>query len=821
MGASARILSILAVSALAIALVWVLVGASSYVDRKFPGFLVLDNGVVASAGLAHWPATASGQIFQHTIESYDGRRFTSSESLHTYLAELPVGTPVIYTFRRGSESLSQSIHTRVLTPTDAVLLYGATLLAALAFLGVAIALLYVAPRDPATLGSALSFGITGVFALSAIDLYWPYHFFRVHAVAECFLGAGTLHMALTFPYRRAVSERHPWIIPSAYAASTVLGLVTAVWLYNPDVYVVTHRLAIALAGLAFMVMVLTQVASFARPRDYEARQRVTILAMGTFATVTPGFALLLASALSGGTASENFIGWTGAFFPISVAYAVLRSDALQVDSIIRRTVTYAILTLVVGAAYAGLVGGVEFLVRDQIDIPRWVFILAFSAFCTVGVLPLRDRMQSWIDRMFFRAVYDFRVIIEETSAVLARLTDLDDIKQRIEEAAEQALQPEDVELVFYGNEIPAGDDVGLGDAEHAPIVDLESGGIAVPFRTSSRTVAVLILGRRLSGRFYSPEDRALLQVLANQGAIAIENAQALRGLKELNRTLEKRVLDRTAELASTVEQLTDTQVQLVQAERLAAVGELAAGVAHEVNNPLNFARNSLRALDMLVDDLLNSIGDSGTDDLETQEKDQDPAGMAEDIKELVGILGSGLDRTARLVSDLRDFARPTSDRPDPFDPVEAIGNVVQLTGSTARAADVALAVEAELPGGIRAAVDQSSFGQVVLNLVKNAIDACEDTESASVQIRLSCSEDRRAIRMEIRDNGQGMSPEILERAFEPFFTTKEAGKGTGLGLPMCQRILQENGGTIDIQSQLGEGTLVTISIPSSVELDSP
>ena len=135
-------------------------------------------------------------------------------------------------------------------------------------------------------------------------------------------------------------------------------------------------------------------------------------------------------------------------------------------------------------------------------------------------------------------------------------------------------------------------------------IDLDSGGLEVRFQSRDRVVGRLILGRKLSGRFYSGLDRGLLKVLANQGAIAIENALAVDRLQELNRTLEIRVTERTAELASALEDLTSTQAQLLQAERLAAVGELAAGVAHEVNNPLNFARNSLRALQSLVAELV-------------------------------------------------------------------------------------------------------------------------------------------------------------------------------------------------------------------------
>jgi len=807
----------------------IVASASSWIDRPFAGFLLLENGVVASAGLADWPAANEGRVFQHRLISYDGARFESPAAFETYIESQPAGTDIIYEFARGTRKIEATIATREFTRSDALLLFGASLVCAIAFLSVAGALLFMAPKDPASLGTALSFGITGVFALTALDLYGPYRFFRVHAVAECFLGAGMLHMALAFPYRRRLLQRFPWLIPSAYFGATALGLTTALFLHEPSVYVETHRIAVLAAGVSFLAMVVSQIAAYVKPINYAARKRVEILALGTVASVTPAFALLVSSALSGGGAAENLMGWAGIFFPISVAYAVLRADALEVDAIVRRTVSYAILTVIVGAAYAGLIGGLETLVRDQDQGPRWLTVLIFSCFCTFGVLPLRDVVQSGVDKLFFRSVYDFRRTIEGTSAVLARLTALDEIRERIEDAVSAALQPESVELIVDTNDPCEADIDDGGEISHAAIVDLESGGIAIPFQSSNRVVARLVLGRRLSGRFYAGEDRALLQILANQGAISIENALALERLNDLNLTLEKRVRDRTAELARTVEELTETQVQLVQAERLAAVGELAAGVAHEVNNPLNFARNSLRTLAVLVDELSSYAGAVGTLDLDNAEslvcqakqiaiqfEGLDAGELAEDVKELVGILGSGLDRTAQLVADLRDFASPQSQENGPFDLAECVRATLELTGSALRDANIELDldIEDDIP---KAFGDASSMNQVILNLVKNSIDALEGRNRGRLGVSIYRSDREGLLVLSVDDNGVGIASDVAPRIFEPFFTTKEAGKGTGLGLAMCQRVIQEYDGEIRIESTPSKGTKAIVQIPAAID----
>jgi len=806
--------------------IWIIWGAFTWVERPFSGFLLLDNGVVASAGLTSWPAAREGRIFQNQILSYDGIDYQTSEAFHAYVESQPIGTKIEYVFKRSDSIIRTRIATRLFTTTDVFLLFGASLICAVTFIGVAGALRYIAPNDPASLGSAISFAITGLFALTALDLYGPYRFFRIHAVMECFLGAGMFHMALVFPYRRDIALRFPMLIPSAYGGAFALGIVTAASLYSPTIYVHTHRIAIALAGASFLVMILSQLAAYFRPTSYAARKRVTILAMGTFASITPAFAVLVFSTYSGGGAAENLIGWAGAFFPISVAYAVISADALQVDAILRRTVSYAILTIIVATSYATIIAGIEWAVRGQGDAPRWISILAFSSFCTFGVLPLRNRVQSWVDKLFFRSVYDFRVTIEETSAILARLIQLELIQDRIKDAVFNALHPESIDFLVYDEDVTNSPEDQLSRPTNGEIFDVDSGGIAIPFQSHDRVVALLVLGRRLSGRFYSGEDRALLQVLANQGAIAIENALALERLRDLNRTLETRVETRTAELARTIDELKETQVQLIQAERLAAVGELAAGVAHEVNNPLNFARNSLRTLNVMVDELSSyacAIGELELDDvarLAEQAKNlskifkkTDVSELADDVKQLVEILGSGLDRTAALVTDLRDFASAKPNKKCPFDLAETVRSTLKLTEHTLRDANIDLYqnIENDIPLALG---DRSSMSQVILNVIKNSVDALENRGHGTLNVSIDQHSSVDILRLTISDDGPGIESEVVDRVFEPFFTTKSPGKGTGLGLAMCRRTMHEYGGDIWIASHDDSGTRIVIEIPS-------
>ncbi len=291
------------------------------------------------------------------------------------------------------------------------------------------------------------------------------------------------------------------------------------------------------------------------------------------------------------------------------------------------------------------------------------------------------------------------------------------------------------------------------------------------------------------------------------------------------RALQLELAEQNAALERALEHLRQTEVALVQAERLAAVGELAAGIAHEVNNPLNFALNSLRMLKSIVADV-RSFADQvqalewhdaaklaeTARQMERLEGEVGLAELGETLDELVGIVIEGLDRTSRLVRDLRDFGAGAGEREyESVDLRSAVDSTLQLIGPLLadRRVKIERNYDAEVP---LIAGDPSAIKQVFLNLLKNAADALEET-GGTVRIQVAASPDGRNVEVSVADDGAGIDAELRARIFDPFFTTKPAGRGTGLGLSICRKIVESHQGALEVAEDPSGGAVFTLRVP--------
>jgi signal transduction histidine kinase len=302
-------------------------------------------------------------------------------------------------------------------------------------------------------------------------------------------------------------------------------------------------------------------------------------------------------------------------------------------------------------------------------------------------------------------------------------------------------------------------------------------------------------------------------------------------LQELTQALELRVADRTTELTQALHQLKQTQTQLVQDEKLATLGQLVAGVAHEINNPVNFIHGNIAHIKQYVQDILEFLHLCQTHfsepipALQQKAEEIDLEFLSKDLPKILSSMQIGTERIREIVQSLRIFSRHDEAEVKEVDIHEGIDSTLLILNSRLKGIFDRPAIEIIKEYGDLPSVEcyAGQLNQVFMNIISNAIDALEETvelpKTLSIRIRterVAPTADRPGDRVAIWivDNGSGIPEEILQRIFDPFFTTKPAGKGTGLGMSISHQIITEkHKGNLRCISTPGEGTSFVIEIP--------
>ena len=252
--------------------------------------------------------------------------------------------------------------------------------------------------------------------------------------------------------------------------------------------------------------------------------------------------------------------------------------------------------------------------------------------------------------------------------------------------------------------------------------------------------------------------------------------------------------------------------QLAQAEKLAAIGQIAAGVAHEINNPLSFMLSNLGSLRGYLQDVERVLAAwrEGPEQGRAAEKEVDFPEVMADVHALVEETLQGGQRVRGIVSGLKSFSRNDEAPPEPLDLSEIAASTLLLTEReiTSRAS----LVKALAPAP--AAAPRHRMEQVVLNLLVNALQALGSREQRDARITVQSGIDGQMAFLRVEDTGCGMAPQVRERMFEPFFTTKPIGEGTGMGLSFCANVVRKLGGDIYVESEVGKGSAFTVKLPA-------
>jgi two-component system, NtrC family, sensor kinase len=422
-----------------------------------------------------------------------------------------------------------------------------------------------------------------------------------------------------------------------------------------------------------------------------------------------------------------------------------------------------------------------------------------------------------VDRIFYKGKYDYQKTIKHVSRKIVSVLDYDAIAKLLTDTVVDTMlvkncsvflsEPSNRHFVnFSATAKPVNLDqpvkwrresalVEFMKTHHQPVVKRKvAKQIVLPLLLKEQLYGFIILGEKRSGDLFTQEDMDLLETLSSQSALALENARSYKIIENLNKDLEKKVEERTRALKEALSEKERTQEQLIRSESLAAIGQLVAGVAHELNNPLTTVTSLVQATieDIEKLDSENSLDEDMIDDLKFADKE--------------------LDRARSIVSSLLGLSRQTQTYSEAVDINSVVKDALRILHNQYKHCELNI-VETyarDLPD-IRG--NFANLGQVALNIIKNAIQAVVDMKG-TIFLSTHFDVNARQVVFLCKDTGPGIPVDIREDIFKPFFTTKAVGKGTGLGLYICHEIIVKHGGTLKLQKSNEPGAVFEVRLPA-------
>ncbi|WP_204103748.1 MULTISPECIES: ATP-binding sensor histidine kinase [Spirulina sp. CCY15215] len=328
-------------------------------------------------------------------------------------------------------------------------------------------------------------------------------------------------------------------------------------------------------------------------------------------------------------------------------------------------------------------------------------------------------------------------------------------------------------------------------------------------------VGILYLENKLVSGVFTGDRLSVINLLSSQAAISLENARLYQQSQQ------------------SLQDLQQAQLQLVQSEKMSALGNLIAGVGHEINNPLGFIAASLELTKPTITDIFEHLKlyqeslPSPSNEIIEHSEEIDLDYSLEDLPKMLDSMTIACDRLKNISTSLRTFSRADKDYKVPFNIHEGINSTLLILKHRLKANEKRTEIEVITNYGDLPQVQcfPGQLNQVFMNIIANAIDTLDEStkglsfaeiEANNNQIKITTLAENQGVKISITDNGQGMNEEVKQKIFEQGFTTKQVGKGTGLGLAIAHQIIAEkHGGTITCRSELGEGTEFILMLPLS------
>jgi two-component system NtrC family sensor kinase len=795
--------------------------AISWIGKPFPGFLIYGNSLVCEVSLPHWTGNEYGLIKTYDkILGLDGKNLSPAQ-IYRIVSDKPVGSQMNYTVYRDGQYKILSVPTMKFGMGDFLSVFGGVYIIGLIIFITGVVVYFLKPELTSSKFFFMFCFSMGIWFTSIFDTQSTYSLGSIPFMGWMFSPAFLTSLSLIFPTRRKLL-RHNALIFIPFLPSVALFSMHLVFFESQYIWQRVDILTWVYVLVSTSVFIASTAESYINPENLLDKERAKVILLGAFVGFfVPALCAFVITAL--GISNLNILALLVIFFPLSIAYAIVKHKLLDIDAIIQKALVYSVLSGLVFGVFALIVVASNIFFANYGGWKNPIFFAILSALLVLALNPLKNRIQNLIDLTFFRKKYDYRRTLEEISFAMTSLLNIDEISDKIINTVEHTMFSNPVSVILfdrnsgdyrvYAKDRREKEPDNPSIDENSELVQLLSrhrqeifkedlvaderfaryrdqlvktfddfgAALFIPIFFKKKLIGLLSLGDKQSGLPYNSEDIKLLQVLANQSAIAIENAFAFKLVEDYAKKLEE-----------TNKELRETQAQLIQAEKMSAIGHLAAGIAHEIRNPLNIIEGARYYLSQIAN------GEN-----------------SEQVVEYLDYIKHEIDRTNRLIDNLLKFSKL---EPPHFEPVNVntiLENALILIRKQLYDYNIKLTTNLN-PQIPKIMGDPNQLWQVFINILMNAIQAMPYGGELRIDTGLyDGGYDH--IFITFADTGLGIDEEDLPKIFDPFFTKKDTG--TGLGLSISYKIIEEHDGRIIVTSKKGKGTtfVIELSVNQNVE----
>jgi signal transduction histidine kinase len=729
------------------------------------------------------------------------------------LIQLEPGIRVPYLIQRGEEILNVGLTPFPYRTGDNRLLYRAFV--GLVFLGVG---LYTAWQRSSLLGARLFYLMSLCFFLVLTSSFRgsPYYWIDliIQNVARwglTLLGPLFLHFFLIFPTPKRFVQKYSSLVPVFYLIPFIQHLLYTLsqyYVFSPYAFsdegssgLLIFGIQIelwALLGLYLIAGVIALLHSYLRTSDPLNRRQIKLLIWGTLIGLLP---FIIFSIIGAGIFGRRDMFSFGVLplmaIPLSFAYSIIRYRLLEIQFIIKRSLLYSLLTGLFIGIYMVVVNVLGGWVERVSPFGGGVFGIIFVLLIAISFEPTRFRLQQFINRLFYKSDYDRQTTLNKLTEALKTFSEMDELARATLKSIDNIFQPGATSLSLISDRPSAiqvsefsYNDGSIKKKEHLlqecesseisssgllasisdqqPAQPVHIGGVSgdtkkrpperleLPIFSHDKIVGLLSMSAKATGESYTLTELEALENFTNHAGLAIENLQLIQSITEANQ-------------------------RLFETEKLASLGQLASGVAHEIRNPLS-------SIKMNIQGMARSLQPDETNSRRFE------------------IIQKEIDHLDHIVQNVLIYARPSKLVMEAIDINQLVIDTLELLSPklSEQHHKITLNITVNIN---KIDVDRDKLHQVIKNLIVNAADAMGRDGMLDISGTLSPAN----FELSFKDTGPGIPEEDIKSIFNPFFTTK--AHGTGLGLANARKFMQEMGGDIMISSDPGTGAEFTLNLP--------